>query len=197
MMAVFVAVLLYRRKGDLIMRIKELVEKYEKNNRIDVAKEIEAVSYIGILQKRQIAELVLDNCTSVVDGEVHIDSVERYLLFTMAVITAHTNLEFDHENNSAIDDYDELCKSGLLIKVIDTFSDDYASCQEILNMMTADKLQYSMTIEKKLYQFFDNVQYTLDEALGDIVEKINFDGINDLLADKSKLLKLTNLFEKK
>lgn len=179
------------------MRISELVGKYEKNNRIDIAKEIETEPYIGIMQKRQIAELVLNNCTYVVDGEIHIDSVERYMLFTMSVIAAHTNLEFDYENNAAVDDYDILCKSGLLIKVIDTFKDDYAACQEILNMMTADKLQANMTIEKKLYQFLDGIQYTLDETLSGIVEKIDFNVLNDLPIDKSKLLKLSNLFEKK
>ena len=120
------------------MKINELVKKYKENERINIANEIEAKPYIGIMQKKQIAELVLENCAYEKDGEIHINSVEKYLLFTIAVITAHTNLEFDYEDNGAIDDYDSLCESGLLIKVIDTFKDDYASCQEILNMMTAE-----------------------------------------------------------
>ena len=179
------------------MKVKNFVEMYEKNSRIDIAKTVETEPYIEIVRKRQIAELVLEHCTYEVDDEIHIDSVERYILFTISVISAHTNLEFDHDNNAAVDDYDMLCKSGLLIKVIDTFKDDYVACQEILNMMTSDKLQDSMTIEKKLYQFLDGIQYTLDETLNGIVEKINFDILNDLPIDKSKLLKLTNLFEKK
>lgn len=179
------------------MKVKEFVEMYKKNSRIDIAKTVETEQYIGIMQKRQIAELVLDNCTYEVDGEIHVDSVERYILFTITVIKAHTNLEFDYENNEAIDDYDMLCESGLLIKVIDTFKDDYASCQEILNMMTTDKLQESMTIEKKLYQFFDGIQYTLDETLNSIVEKIDLDVLKGLPIDKNSLSSLVNLFEKK
>lgn len=179
------------------MKVKEFVEMYEKNSRIDIAKTVETEPYIGIMQKKQIAELVLENCTYEIDGEIHIDSVERYILFTITVISAHTNLEFDHENNASIDDYDMLCKSGLLIKVIDTFKDDYASCQEILNMMTTDKLQESMTIEKKLYQFFDGVQYILDEVLNGIVEKIDLDILKSLPIDKDSLSNLSNLFEKK
>lgn len=174
------------------MRINELVEKYKQNERINITKEIEAKSYISIMRKKQIAELVLENCTYEVDGEIHIDSVERYILFTISVIGAHTNLEFDYENNLVIEEYDALCESGLLIKVIDCFKDDYASCQEILNMMTADKLQESMTIEKKLYQFLDGVQYTLDTVLNDFVEQLNFDSLNDLKLGKDSLFKLFN-----
>lgn len=179
------------------MKVKEFIEKYEKNNRINIAKEIEAEPYIGIMQKRQIAELVLENCTYIVDDEIHVDSVERYILFTISVIKAHTNLEFDYENEAAVDDYDLLCKSGLLIKVIDTFSDDYASCQEILNMMTADKMQDSMTIEKKIYKFLDAIQHTLDDAVNQFVEQLDLGALNDLPVDKKNLLNLYKLFERK
>ena len=179
------------------MKVKELVEKYEKNSRINIAKEIETKPYIGIMQKKQIAELVLDNCMYFVDDEIHMDSVERYILFTITVIQAHTNLEFDYENDAAVDDYDMLCETGLLVKIIDTFQDDYASCQEILNMVTGDRLQDSMTIEKKLYQFLDGVKYSLDEILDSFVEKINFDELQNLPVDKNTLLSLSNIFEQK
>ena len=178
------------------MKINELVKKYEQNERTNIAKGIEAKPYIGIMQKRQIAELVLENCTYEVDGEIHVDSVQRYILFTVAVISAHTNLEFDYENNAVVDDYDALCKSGLLIKVIDTFKDDYASCQEILNMMTADKLQDSMTIEKKLYQFLDGVKDSLDGVLNGLVGILNIDSLSELKLDKDNLLGLYDLFNK-
>lgn len=174
------------------MRINELVEKYGQNERINIAKEIEAIPYISIMRKRQIAELVLDNCTYEVDGEIHIDSVERYLLFTIAVISAYTNLEFDYEDGFAIEDYDALCESGLLIKIIDCFKDDYASCQEILNMMTTDKLQDNMTIEKKLYQFLDGVQYTLDSVVNGVVEQLNLGSLDDLKLVKDSLSSMFN-----
>lgn len=182
------------------MRVQELVEKYEKNQRIDIAKEIDAQKYISIVYKEKIAELVLENCTSIVDGEVHIDSIERYILFTITVISAHTNLEFDYEDDnegSVIDDYDMLCASGLLTKIIDTFKDDYIACQEILNMMTADRLQDNMTIEKKIYQFLDGIQYMLDSTINNFSEKINFDLLNDLDINQDELLKLRKLLENK
>ena len=181
------------------MKIREFIEMYEKNPRIDIAKKLEVVPYIGIEYKRELARLVLDNCTSVVDGEIHIDSVERYLLFTISVIGMHTNLEFFYEegsDDSAIDGYDALCQSGLLVKIIDTFKDDYASCQEVLNMMTADRLQNNMTIEKKLYQFVDAIQEIFAGVVNDMIKKLDIDSMNQLL-DQDKLAQLYDLIGKK
>lgn len=187
------------------MKIQELVEKYKKNQRIDIAKELDVKPYVSIAFKREMAQLVLDNCTTVVDGEIHIDSVERYILFTIAVIGMHTNLEFayeddqehssyeDDQEHSSIDDYDALCESGLLVKIIDTFKDDYASCQEILNMMTADRMQGGMTIEKKIGNFLDGIQGALGDSLNKLVEKLNPDNLlGDLPIDQNKLLELYN-----
>ena len=175
------------------MKVNELVEMYEKNPRIDIAKQLEVEKYVSIDLKRKLAELVLDNCTEVVDGEIHIDSVERYILFTIAVIGMHTNLEFSYDEDSdygCIDEYDELCKSGLIVKIIDTFKDDYASCQEILNMMTADRLQNNMTIEKKIYKFLDMIQEILSGATDSLVEKLDVDALKNL--DQNKLMQLYN-----
>lgn len=182
------------------MKVQELVEKYNKNQRIDIAKTLDVKQYVGIELKKKMAKLVLDNCTTIVDGEVHINSVDRYILFTIAVIGLHTNLEFVHEEDDdyygSIDDYDMLCESGLLTKIIDTFIDDYASCQEILNMMTADKMQNNMTIEKKIGKLLDEIQDTLKEGISNLTDKLNLDELaSNLLGDQGNLLELRNLIK--
>ena len=182
------------------MRIKEFIEMYKKNPRMDIIKQLDVKKYVGIALKREMAQLVLDNCTSIVDGEVHIDSVERYILFTISVIGMHTNLEFSYEEDkesSSIDDYDALCESGILVKIIETFKDDYVSCQEILNMMTADRLQDNMTIEKKIGKFLDAVQEVLAGAVDGMVDKLDLNSLNDLQLDKDKITQLYNLIGNK
>lgn len=182
------------------MKVKEFIEMYEKNPRIDIAKKLEVVPYIGIEYKRELANLVLDNCISIIDGEIHIDSVDRYLLFTISVIGMHTNLEFAYDetsDGSSIDDYDALCESGLLAKVIDTFKDDYASCQEILNMMTTDRLQNNMTIEKKIYKFVDAIQEILAGTVNNMVDKLDINSLKNLQLDQNKLTKLYDLISNK
>lgn len=182
------------------MRVNEFIEKYNSNPRIDIGKLLEVKKYISIVYKQHIADLVLDNCTDIVDGEVHINSVDRYILFTMAVISAHTNLEFAYEDDSeysSLYDYDLLCESGLLSKVIDTFKEDYLSCQEILNMMTSDRLQNNMTIENKLYKFFDSIQEILAQGINKLTENLDGDLINNMQLDENNLSQLLNLIGNK
>ena len=180
------------------MKVIEFVEKYKQNPRIDIAKELEVKQYTGIAFKREMMKLILDNCTQIVDGEVRIDSVERYILFTIAVIAMHTNLDFvneeDSEEHGAMDDYDLLCESGLLIKIIDTFKEDYASCQEVLNMMTADKMQESVTIENKINQLIDEIQNILSNAINNLTENIDLGKLlGDESIDISRLLEIAKL----
>ena len=181
------------------MKVKELVEMYNKNPRMDLSRHLDVQEYVSISLKRELAKLVLENCTSVVNGEIHIDSVERYILFTISVIGIHTNLDFSYEDekSSSVNDYDLLCESGLLVKIIDTFKDDYASCQEILNMMTADKLQENMTIEKKFYQFLDGIQDIIGITIDGLVEKLNLDSLDLSKLNQGDLLKLYDLINNK
>lgn len=179
------------------MKINELVEKYNKNNRIDIAKEVESQPYIGIMQKRRLAELVLDSCTSEIDGKLYIDSVERYILFTIAIIESHTNLEFDYEDGNVVDDYDQLCQHGLLVKIIDTFSDDYASCQEVLNMVTSDKAQENMTIEQIVYRFLDNAQSSLKSVIDTLAGQIDLDALKELPINSENLSVLRDFIDNK
>jgi hypothetical protein len=180
------------------MKVQEFIEKYNANQRIDIAKALEVKKYVGIETKRMMAGLVLDNCMTVDNGEVYVDSLDRYILFTLAVIGIHTNLEFsteDDDMNDAIEEYDALCESGLLVKVIDTFKDDYTSCQEILNMMTADRLQHSMTIEKKLGQFLDSIQNICGDAVNQLIAKLDINEIANMQLDTNNISELLNLIK--
>ncbi len=181
------------------MKIKQFVEMYNKNQDMNIEEVLEITKYVSIAYKREMAKLILSNCTSIVDGEIHIDSVERYILFTIAVIAMHTNLEFSDEDNeeyAALDSYDMLCEHGLLAKVIDTFADDYAACNEILNMMTADLMQDNMTVEKTLYRFLDGVQDTLDSAIYSLVDKFAPEMLGDFQLNQNNLAQFYKLLQK-
>lgn len=182
------------------MKVQELLKMYKNNPRIDIAKQLDVKKYTSIAYKREMAKLVLSNSISIVDGEVHIDSVERYILFTIAVIGMHTNLEFSYEDDNertSIDDYDELCESGLLVKIINTFQEDYVACQEVLNMMTSDIMQDNLTIEKKIYKFLDYIQDILSDAINGVVEKLDTNLLNDLQLDKDDLHKIYDAIRNK
>ena len=182
------------------MKVNEFVEKFKKNKMLDIKKELEVKEYIGIVAKEELARVVLDNCTTETNNEIHINSLERYLLFIISVISMHTNLDFSDEDNedySALDDYDSLCENGLIDKIIGTFKEDYDACEIVLNMMTTDRLQSGMTIEKKIYSFLDNVSEMFQHATDSLLDivKINTNGETGI--DTDKLLDIYNEIVKK
>lgn len=141
------------------MKARELVGMYKKNKSIDLKSVLNVKKYIGVAYKQKIAELVLDASLEEVDGILQMNSFDRYLLFTIAVIEMHTDLEFSDENDeehSSVDDYDALCEIGLLDKIIDTFKEDYNACQIVLDMMTSDRIKNHDNLQKKIYRFLNN-----------------------------------------
>lgn len=146
------------------MKINELLEMYKKNQMINLKNVLEVEEYIGTPLKRKMCDLVLDSCIEDVNGVLHIDSFDRYILFTIAVISMHTNLEFsiDADGVTSIDEYDELNKIGLIDKIINTFKTDYEACKVMLDMLTNDRMKNQETLEKKIIQFLNGVAQDID-----------------------------------
>lgn len=146
------------------MKINELLEMYKKNQMINLKNVLEVEEYISTPLKRKMCDLVLDSCIEDVNGVLHIDSFDRYILFTIAVISMHTNLEFslDADGVTSIDEYDELNKIGLIDKIINTFKTDYEACKVMLDMLTTDRMKNQETLEKKIVQFLNGIAQDID-----------------------------------
>lgn len=146
------------------MKINELLEMYKKNQMINLKNVLEVEEYISTPLKRKMCDLVLDSCIEDVNGVLHIDSFDRYILFTIAVISMHTNLEFsiDADGVTSIDEYDELNKIGLIDKIINTFKTDYEACKVMLDMLTNDRMKNQETLEKKIVQFLNGIAQDID-----------------------------------
>lgn len=163
------------------MKINELLEMYKKNKMINLKNVLEVEEYVSTPLKRKMCELVLDSCMEENNGILYFDSLDRYLLFTIAVISMHTNLEFsvNEEGETSIDEYDELNKVGLIEKIIGTFEKDYEACMVMLDMLTNDKIKNHETLEKKIVKFLNNMSNEI-ESLNDLENK---DDILKLLED--------------
>ena len=146
------------------MKINELLEMHKKNQMINLKNVLEVEEYISTPLKRKMCDLVLDSCIEDVNGVLHIDSFDRYILFTIAVISMHTNLEFsiDADGVTSIDEYDELNKIGLIDKIISTFKTDYEACKVMLDMLTNDRMKNQETLEKKIIQFLNGIAQDID-----------------------------------
>ena len=162
------------------MLITEFIEKY-KNAKVQntkansnavseyLQKVLEITTYIPFREKRKIAEMIVEQYTEVVDGIKKHDSISSYVGFVIAMISAHTTLEF---SNNPIADYDLLAESGLLPLIIAEFQNDYNECEVILKMALAMELEDN------------NVNILIGHFLDSILKKL--EGVGEALNEKFK-----------
>ena len=167
----------------------------------DIRKELEVRDYVPFAEKRELCANVLQSCnTRDESGLIKIDSVSRYIIFTVSIISKYTNLEFSSGEDTefdSLDEYDMLCQSGLLNPILDVIGVEYTTCNNILNMMMADIEANNNTIENVVASVLGKVGDSVDDfitVLADKVDELNLD-LNQINIDKFK--GLINLLPKK
>lgn len=176
------------------MTIREFCEAYKAKNFMNtkqgmeeriswINKELGVVDYIPFADKRELCKNVLDACCTKDGGLVKVDSVTRYILFTIAVISRYTELEFNaDEDYDSLDEYDMLCESRLLNPILELIGDEYATCNNMLNMMMDDVIANNNTVEAVLGHALDKVSGSLDGLIGAFANKVE-----DMELDLSQL----------
>lgn len=175
------------------MKIVEFINDFKNkkimNTKTDVTivptyikKILEVKDYVPFADKRALCAQVLNACNTVDadSGLVKVDSVKRYIIFTITILSTYTNLEFSADEDSefdSLDEYDMLCQNDLLNPILDVIGAEYISCNNILNMMMADITANNNTVE--------NVLSVATKKALDIV-----DGFANVLSDKVKELNL-------
>lgn len=182
--------------------INEFKEKKIMNTQIApnaigdyIKKGLEVKTYVPFVEKQSIAQVVLETCANMNDGVIAIDSIQKYIIFTITILSAYTNLEFDGEQD--LSDYDALCSyqvgdCTLLDEIVKTFEKEYSRCNDILNMMTADLLAEN-NIEKQVGKFLSGISDKISELGDSLINKLgdfNMD-LNQLDIDK-----LSNIISK-
>jgi hypothetical protein len=188
------------------MTIREFCDAYKAKNFMNtkqgieeriawIKQELGTREYVPFDEKQAIAQTVLASCATISDGVIAIDSIRKYMLFTMAMLSTYTNLESD-EDASLSDSYDALCvcqvgDGTMLDAIIKTFEVEYSRCNDILNMMTADLLTEN-NIEKQVGKFLSNLSEKINKLGDGLVDKLG-----DFNMDLSQLDidKLTNMID--
>lgn len=182
------------------MKINEFIEAVKKspNQANAVCKKIVKTKYIPVLEKRQLAELVYENSTDMENGVVKVDSLSKYLIFTLLMLRKYTELEFTVDEKGAateeaIKEYDALCENGLINKIIAEFEEDYVRANEIMNYVFQDNLAVNNTVEAvvgKAATALLNIVDGFANTLSNKVDEMNADLSN---FDMDKLDNIMNL----
>lgn len=182
------------------MKIMEFIESVKKNpnQATAICKKLIKTRYIPVLEKRQLAELVYANSTEIENGIVKVDSLSKYLIFTLLMLTRYTDLEFSVDENGAatedaIREYDALCENGLIDPIIAEFQEDYARANEIMNYVFKDNLAVSNTVEAVVGKVSSYVLNILDDFVNVLSDKVGEMELNLSDFDMDKLENVMNL----
>lgn len=193
------------------MTIKEFVEAYATkrfmntkqgvDERVEwIKKELGVKEYVPFAEKRELCKAVLDACCTKKDGLVKVDSVTRYIIFTISVISRYTNLEFSSGEDveyDSLDEYDMLCENHLLDIILAVIGDEYAACNNMLNMMMDDIMTNNNTVEAVLGHALGKVSDSLDDLIGAFAEKVEEMELDLSQIDINKYKGLLDLLPKK
>lgn len=157
------------------MTIQEFVENYKAKTFMNTPQglsektewlrgELEIKKYIPFMEKRKIAEMIVEQNIEVVDGIKKYDSIGAYIGFIVASIMAHTTLEF---SDNPIADYDLLAESGLLPQIVAEFQESHNEIDILLKMALAAELEDNQP-GALIGRFLDSVLKKLDGAAGAI-----------------------------
>lgn len=186
-----------------MITVKDFCEKFKKDGVINtkiapdavseyIKKELEVKDYVPFVEKRELCAKVLNACNTVDRniGLVRVDSVSRYIIFTITIISKYTNIEFSsgEDNMDFFDEYDMLCKNDLLNPILDVIGEEYETCNNMLNMMMNDVVANNNTVENVLGSAANKMLGIIDDfidVLSDKVEELNLD-LSQIDIDKYK-----------
>lgn len=185
------------------MNIKEFVSSYQEKNIVntkinptaveDTLREmLDIKSYLPFAEKRELCALVIKKTCKRKNGIITVDSVSRYIIFTVSILSKYTNLEFNSDEGlDSLSEYDLLCESGLLDEILEVIGQEYAKCNNLLNMMLQDVIDNNNTPEviladigskllDKVGEITDTLAYKIDEMNLDL-NQIDIDKFEPLL----------------
>lgn len=183
--------------------VKNFIDKKVMNTAINqnavsdyLKKELEVKDYVPFAEKRDLCARVLEVCNTKDDsGLVKVDSISRYILFTIAIISKYTNLEFSsgEEEIDSLDEYDMLCQNNLLNPILDIIGGEYVTCNNMLNMMMDDIVSNNNTVENVVGAVLGKFSDSLDELVSALANKVES---TDLDLSQIDIDKYSGLIEK-
>lgn len=182
--------------------IQEFKEKKIMNTKVApnavstyLKEKLEIKTYIPFRVKRQIVESVVAKNIEWVDGIKRIDTMNEYVSFIVAVISAHTNIEW---SDDPVTDYDLLAESGLLPQIIAEFQESYSEFDVLLKLARASELEDN-NINVLVGKFLNGILERLD-SVGEVLKNNlgDFDIKNILGTDfkQEDLAKLSGFLDK-
>jgi hypothetical protein len=160
-----------------------------------IKKNVQITPYLPFKAKRELAEIIVEQCVEEIDGIKRHDAIESYMRFVVGMIETHTDLEFSEE---PVEDYDLLAEAKLLMPLINMFKADYDECDTVLKMALAAELEDN-NLGVQIGKFLNGILVKMDDV-GDVLKNVveNID-LNKVLGGNFKqedLVKLSSFLDR-
>ena len=175
------------------MKIREFVDCMKKNtNRTMkedqvaslIKKTIEPKAYVGIKEKKEIIDRIINKTIYYENGIFKFDEIDRYMYFTMYTIDAYTNLEL---SENIIDDFDTLSESKLLPAIICLIQQEFDDVNLFLQMQ-CNYIMSDNSIEAQIGKFLTGLIDKLDNFGGGLSKRLEGINVDELLEAKDAIL---------
>lgn len=168
------------------MKVSEFVKKVNEKGYMPVVvdqqkaklkKDLDVKDYLSIKEKKELISDIIDTTILYENGVYKFNGIDQYVTYTMMCIGAYTNLELSDDLE---EDYDALCRAGVLTKVISTFEDEYQSVLTLLQLQ-CDYILADNSVTVKVNKFLDSILTIIDRltsSLSESVDKFDISRIN-------------------
>lgn len=157
------------------MKVNEFVEKVTKKGYIPATvdqqneklkKDLEVKSYLSIKDKKKLVEQIVDDTIIYDSGLFKFNGIDQLVYYNMRCIEAYTNLELSDDIEN---DYDLLCQSGLMNKILATFENEYTEILSLLQMQ-CDYILLDNSITAKVNVLLSAVTNGVDKLSDSIID---------------------------
>ena len=139
-------------------------------------------SYLSIKDKKELVNDIVNETVIYENGLIKFNGIDQYITYTMKCIETYADLEI----NNLEEDYDALCSTGLLNKILRTFEDEYNSVLSLLQMQ-CDYILMDNSVTANINVLLTaatNAINKLGDAAGDVFKNVKPE---DIAAIVSKL----------
>ena len=177
------------------MRVSEFITKANKVESAQLLKSmLEVKEYLPFNEKKALAKRIVEASLIEEDGFIRVDEISKYLIFTIELIKAYTNLEFDEDLDVAAEEYDILAREGKLNTVLGFFESEYNTILSF-TQMEADYIMQQNSVEYQVTKLFSQVGSSVSQLSDTLADKIeNFD-IGNLGISMDQIAQLGSFLE--
>ena len=161
------------------MKINEFINLYNEGKIEDIKTALEVKDYIPFAEKYELCSSTLEACGEVdkKTGIIAFDNLNRNITFIITALAVYTNLEFTFDADAEVDsikEYDMLCRNKLIRPILDAFSEEYAECKEMLEIMQKDMIEH----QNSVYKVLANMLLPLVDAAEVALDGFDFSKLN-------------------